>query len=66
MSIQIIYWSEYTQWLCDSTYCLLINNNYPSAFVCWCVELVKQEEEHHCVHADPPHKCSRIIAINEQ
>lgn len=30
------------------------------------VELVEQEEEHHGVHADPPDKSFRVIAIDEE
>lgn len=35
-------------------------------FVCWPVEFIEQEEEHNSVHSNPPHKCSRVVAIDEE
>jgi len=39
---------------------------HETVFVGCLVELVEEEEEHDSVHSDPPDKCLRIIAIDEE
>lgn len=39
---------------------------HETVFVGCLVELVEKEEEHHSMHSDPPNKCLRIIAIDEE
>lgn len=44
-----------------------LNNNYLEIwFVCGFVEFIEKEEEHNGMHADPPDKCTWIIAIDEK
>lgn len=53
---------KFVLWLCVISKTV---NTY-SLFVGFFVEFVEQEEEHDSVHANPPDKCTWVVAIDEQ
>jgi hypothetical protein len=44
----------------------LRNTYFPLLLVSLFVEFIEEEEEHDSMHANEPHKCTRVVAINEQ
>lgn len=55
---------ENNNWKGTSSYAT--HKNTYSLSVGFFVEFVEQEEEHDSVHADPPNKCTWIVAVDEE